>query len=119
DLRTLGDCDDIIVADACDPVAVRDAVRAKTGGALADVTLSCVNVAGAQLTAVVATRGRGKVYLFSMNTGFTPAGPGAEGIGRDVDLYIGNGYAHGHAEHTLELLRARPKLHALYRARYG
>ncbi len=49
----------------------------------------------------MATRDRGKVYFFAMSTSFTAAALGAEGIGRDVDLYIGNGYAHGHAEHTL------------------
>ena len=44
---------------------------------------------------------------------------GAEGIGRDVDLFIGNGYAHGHAEHTLDLVRSSPALAALMRRRYG
>ena len=43
----------------------------------------------------------------------------AEGIGRDVDLYIGNGYAHGHAEHTLELVRSNAQLAELLRSRYG
>lgn len=119
DLRRLGICDGVVVADARDPIAVRDAVLPLAGGAGADLTLSCVNVGGVELSAIVATRDRGKVYYFAMSTSFTAAALGAEGIGRDVDLYIGNGYAHGHAEHTLSLVRGAPALRELLSARYG
>lgn len=119
DLRRLGYCDDVLSLDARDPVAVRDAILPRTRGAGADLTLSCVNVGGVELSAIVATRDRGKVYFFAMSTSFTTAALGAEGIGRDVDLYIGNGYAHGHAEHTLALVRSDPALRELCAARYG
>jgi L-erythro-3,5-diaminohexanoate dehydrogenase len=120
DLRALGLCDHVAVLDARDPLAVRDAVLplcGERGGA--DLTLSCVNVPGAELSGIVAARDRGRVYYFAMSTSFTAAALGAEGIGRDVDLYIGNGYAHGHAEHTLDLVRAVPALRALLASRYG
>ena len=119
DLRALGLCDHVAVVDARDPLAVRDAVLPVTGGAGADLTLSCVNVGGVELSAIVATRDRGRVYYFAMSTSFTAAALGAEGIGRDVDLYIGNGYAHGHADHTLDLVRSSPALAALLEKRYG
>jgi L-erythro-3,5-diaminohexanoate dehydrogenase len=119
DLRALGLCDHVAVVDARDPVAVRDSVLPRSEGRGADLTLSCVNVPGVELSAIVATRDRGKVYYFAMSTSFTAAALGAEGIGRDVDLYIGNGYAHGHAEHTLALVRSQPALSALLAARYG
>ncbi len=35
---------------------------------------------------------------------------GAEGIGADVDMMIGNGYAHHHSEIALDLLRRNPVL---------
>ena len=56
-----------------------------------------------------------------MSTSFTAAALGAEGIGKDIDMYIGNGYAEGHAEHTLDLVRASPALRerALTVDRYG
>jgi L-erythro-3,5-diaminohexanoate dehydrogenase len=120
DLVALGVCDHVAVVDARDPIAVRDAVEphvGEKGGA--DLTLSCVNVPGVELSAIVATRDRGKVYYFAMSTSFTAAALGAEGIGRDVDLYIGNGYAHGHADHTLDLVRADKALAALLSSRYG
>jgi L-erythro-3,5-diaminohexanoate dehydrogenase len=119
DLRALGFCDEVVVVDARDPLAVRDAVMSRTASRGADLTLSCVNVPGVELGGIVATRDRGKVYYFAMSTSFTAAALGAEGIGRDVDLFIGNGYAHGHAEHTLDLVRSSPELAALMRRRYG
>lgn len=119
DLRELGICDEVAVVDARDPLAVRDAVIPRTRDAGADLTLSCVNVGGVELSAIVATRDRGKVYFFAMSTSFTAAALGAEGIGKDVDLYIGNGFAHGHAEHTLALARSEPALAKLLAARYG
>jgi L-erythro-3,5-diaminohexanoate dehydrogenase len=119
DLRALGICDHVITVDARDPVAVRAAVAPLTGGRGADLTLSCVNVPGVELSAIVATRDRGKVYFFAMSTSFTAAALGAEGIGRDVDLFIGNGYAHGHAEHTLELVRGHKPLASILASRYG
>ncbi|WP_234023644.1 L-erythro-3,5-diaminohexanoate dehydrogenase [Sorangium cellulosum] len=119
DLRALGICDHVAVADARDPIAVRDVVLPLTGDAGADLTLSCVNVPGVELSAIVATRDRGKAYFFAMSTSFTAAALGAEGIGKDIDLYIGNGYAHGHAEHTLALVRESPALAQLLSSRYG
>ena len=119
ELRKLGFCDHVEVVDARDPIAVRDTVLPRSGGLGADLTLSCVNVAGVELSAIVATRDRGRVYFFAMSTSFTAAALGAEGIGKDVDLYIGNGYAHGHADHTLALVRADKSLAALLAARYG
>jgi L-erythro-3,5-diaminohexanoate dehydrogenase len=119
DLLELGLCDAVIEADARDVVAVRDRVGELTGGAMADITLSCVNVGGCEMAAVVATKDRGKVYFFAMSTSFTACALGAEGIGADVDLFIGNGYAHGHAEHTLALLRDDDRVRALFSKRYG
>jgi L-erythro-3,5-diaminohexanoate dehydrogenase len=119
DLRALGICDYVAQVDARDPLAVRGVVEPLTQGRGADLTLSCVNVPGVELSAIVATRDRGKVYYFAMSTSFTAAALGAEGIGRDIDLFIGNGYAHGHAEHTLELCRTDKPLAALLASRYG
>ncbi len=119
DLVALGLCDSVAVVDARDPLAVRRAVLAATSGREADATFSCVNVAGAEMGAILVTRERGVVYFFAMSTSFTQAALGAEGLGKDVDLFIGNGFARGHAEHTLTLLRANPPVLALFERRYG
>jgi L-erythro-3,5-diaminohexanoate dehydrogenase len=119
ELVDLGLCDEVVVADARDPIAVREAVLRSSGGREADVTLSCLNVKDAELAALLATRDRGIVYFFAMSTSFTQAALGAEGVGKDVDLFIGNGYAVGHADHTLALLRGTPAVYALFERRYG
>ncbi|MCL2448045.1 MAG: L-erythro-3,5-diaminohexanoate dehydrogenase [Polyangiaceae bacterium] len=118
ELRSLGVCDAVVIADARDPVAVRREVLAATGGREADLALSCVTVPDAEMAAILVTRDGGTAYFFAMSTSFTRAALGAEGIGKDVQLVMGNGYAHGHAEHTLGLIRAVPALRALFERRY-
>jgi L-erythro-3,5-diaminohexanoate dehydrogenase len=119
DLKALGICDAVIEADARDPVAVRKAVLAANNGNECDVSLSCVNVEGAEMSAILCTRDRGVAYFFAMSTSFTKAALGAEGVGKDVDLMIGNGYAHGHAEHSIAMMREFPAIRALFEKRYG
>jgi L-erythro-3,5-diaminohexanoate dehydrogenase len=119
ELRSLGLCAAVVAADARDPVAVRTAVLEASGGREADVTFSCVNVPDAEMGAILATCDRGTVYFFAMSTSFTKAALGAEGVGKDVDLFVGNGFARGHAEHTLALVREAKAVRALFEKRYG
>lgn len=118
ELRQTGLCDAVIEADARDPLRVRAAVL-EAAGCEADVVFSCVNVPGVEMSAILATRQRGTVYFFAMSTSFTAAALGAEGVGRDIDMFIGNGYAEGHAEHTLDLVRTTPPLRDVLTRRYG
>jgi L-erythro-3,5-diaminohexanoate dehydrogenase len=118
-LRALGLCDVVLHEDARDPVALRRAVLAANDGREVDVSLSCVNVPDVEMSAILATRDGGVCYFFAMSTSFTKAALGAEGVGKDVELVIGNGYAKGHAAHSLELIRAMPNVRALFEARYG
>jgi len=119
DLRALGWCDSVLPVDARDAVGVRRAVLGATGGREADASFSCVSVPDAEMAAVLCTRPRGTVYFFAMTTSFSKAALGAEGVGKDVDLFIGNGYADGHADHTLAMLRDMPSLRAVFERRYG
>ena len=119
DLRALGLCDAVVTADARDPVAVRRAVLGANGEREVDVSFSCVNVGDAEMGAILSTRDRGTCYFFAMSTSFTKAALGAEGVGKDVDLVIGNGYAHGHAEHSLGMMRTMAPVRALFEKRYG
>ena len=70
------------------------------------------------MSAILVTRDRGVTYFFAMSTSFTKAALGAEGVGKDVDLMIGNGYAHGHADHSLAMMREMPAVRALFEKRY-
>ncbi len=119
ELRELGACDSVIACDARTPLSLRGAALAENDGREFDLVVSCVNVEGAELGAILCTRPRGRVVFFAMTTSFARAALGAEGVGKDVELWIGNGFAEGHAELTLQLLRHDPALCALFRRRYG
>lgn len=117
-LRNVGFVDELVVADARDALAASERVAA-IASELADVVVNCVNVPGTELASILCARDGGTVYFFSMSTSFTAAALGAEGVGRDVTMIIGNGYTKGHAQTALQTLRDHPDLHAHFRATYA
>ena len=94
-----------IVASAQMPVEVLNAVLEANDGKEVDITINCVNIENTEMSSILPVRDGGTVYFFSMATSFTKAALGAEGVGKDVDMIIGNGYTKGHAEITLQILR--------------
>lgn len=110
-----GLADEVVLADARDPVALAEAVT--TAGGPADVTVVCVDVPGCEHGAILATANLGTVVFFSMATSFAAAALGAEGLAADVSLVIGNGYAAGHADFALDVLRSSPGARALFEGR--
>ena len=73
------------------------------------------------MSAILVTRDRGIAYFFAMSTSFTKAALGAEGVSKDVDLMIGNGFAHDHADHSLAMMRdpSLAPVRTLFEKRYG
>ena len=63
-------------------------------------------------------RDGGLVYFFSMATSFTRAALGAEGIGKDLTMIVGNGYSKNHAEITLDILRQSDALRRIFEENY-
>jgi len=114
-LRDADLADAVVLADARDPVGLATAVR--DAGGPADVTVVCVDVPGCEHGAILATADLGTVVFFSMATSFAAAALGAEGLAADVTLLIGNGYAAGHADFALDVLRSSPGARALFEAR--
>ena len=117
-LLEAGYVDALVEADARDALAILAEVPDALP-ALADVTVNCVNVPGTELASILLTKDDGTVYFFSMSTSFTAAALGAEGIGKDVTMIVGNGYAKGHAETALATLRGRPALMRYFVERYA
>ncbi len=107
--------DEVVIADARDPVALAGAVA--SAGGPADVTVVCVDVPGCEGGAILATAQGGTVIFFSMATSFTAAALGAEGLAADVTMLIGNGYVPGHAELALDVARTDPAVRALFARR--
>jgi L-erythro-3,5-diaminohexanoate dehydrogenase len=108
----------VIVADATDVMDVYDKVTAISGPRGCDVTINNVNVPNTEMTSILVTKGQGMIYFFSMATSFTKAALGAEGIGKDLSLIVGNGYAKGHANLTLNILRESPEIRGLFERLY-
>ncbi len=117
-LRLLKLADKVLIADATDPIAVYSLVRDTTSGKMSDVVINNVNVPNTEMASVLATKDRGTVYFFSMATSFTKAALGAEGVGKDIDMMIGNGYAKGHAELALEIIRENREIRELFEKIY-
>jgi L-erythro-3,5-diaminohexanoate dehydrogenase len=107
--------DDVVVADAREPVLLAEAVAGASGPA--DVTVVCVDAPGCEGGAILATRPGGTVIFFSMATSFSAAALGAEGMAADVTMLIGNGYVPGHADYALALIRSNPAVRALFERR--
>lgn len=109
-MRKMAHADIVIQVDATDPLAVMKAVSDATNGELVDVVINCVNIPGTEMGSIMATKERGTVYFFSMATSFTGAALGAEGIGKDVTMLVGNGYCRDHAVIALQTVRENPVL---------
>ena len=108
--------DHVVVADARDPVALKEAVESVAPGR-AQVTVVCVDVPGCEGGAILSTVDGGTVIFFSMATSFSAAALGAEGLAADVTMLVGNGYVPGHADHALALLRSEPGVRRLFERR--
>jgi L-erythro-3,5-diaminohexanoate dehydrogenase len=114
-LRDSAIADEVVIADARDPIALRDAVTA--AGGPADLTVVCVDVPGCEGGAILATAEGGTVIFFSMATSFSAAALGAEGVAADVTMLVGNGYTPGHASYAMEILRESDGVRGLFERR--
>jgi L-erythro-3,5-diaminohexanoate dehydrogenase len=117
-LKGLSFVDHVIQGDARKSVVVMQEISRLTRGRMADVVINVANIPETEMACVLAARDKGLVYFFSMATSFTRAALGAEGVGADVDLRIGNGYTAGHADLTLQILRDSSELKKLFTETY-
>ncbi len=117
-MKALGWVDHTLQVDATNALALMDAVADVTQGKMADVVINCVNIPNTEMGSILAARERGKIYFFSMATSFTAAALGAEGVGKDVEMIVGNGYAKDHAKFSLALLRESETLRRLFEELY-
>ncbi|WP_040330781.1 L-erythro-3,5-diaminohexanoate dehydrogenase [Clostridium ihumii] len=109
----------IVIGDATKPVDVMEKALANNNGKEVDVSFNCVNVQNTEMSTILPVRDEGTVYFFSMATGFAKAALGAEGVGKDVTMMVGNGYTKGHAEITLQELRENENLRNMFKELYA
>ena len=107
-----------IQADARNATDVMEKVHRLTGGQGADLVINVANIPETEMACILSCRSGGVVYFFSMATSFTRAALGAEGVGADLDLRIGNGYTRGHADLALAILRESAEIRRLFLETY-
>ena len=111
-------CHKVILSDVTMPLDVLEKALAANDGREFDLSINCVNIPNSEMASILPVRDGGTVYFFSMAVSFTKAALGAEGIGKDVNMIIGNGYTKGHAEITLAQLRENSALRKIFAERY-
>lgn len=120
DVAALGVADMIVQGDATQPLElveqVRDACRG--GDFLADLVINVVNVPHSEFGSILLAKPDGRILFFSMATSFTVAALGAEGMARQVEMHIGNGYMPDCGEIALQLLRDFPTLLEIFNQRF-
>lgn len=119
ELLKTGFCDKVILCNAKNPIEVLNSALAANGGKEFDLAINCVNVENTEMSSILPVKDGGITYFFSMATSFTRAALGAEGVAKDVKLYIGNGYTKGHANVALDALRESETLRTIFEKRYS
>ncbi|MCB2294383.1 L-erythro-3,5-diaminohexanoate dehydrogenase [Clostridium algoriphilum] len=117
-LRRLGLRMQIVICDAREAINVMNTTLAHNNGCEVDVAINMVNVPSTEMSTILPVKDDGVVYFFSMATSFTKAALGAEGVGKDITMIVGNGYTKGHAEITLEELRENESLRKVFEELY-
>lgn len=108
-----------IKANATDAVELLEKISDITNGELADIVINTVNIPNTEMSSILITKNEGLVYFFSMATSFTKAALGAEGVGKDVTMIVGNGFTKGHAEIALNLMRESEDLRKIFTELYA
>lgn len=121
DVASLGVADVLVRGDATRPLELVEQVRDACKGAAyeADLSINVVNVPQTELATILLTKPNGRILFFSMATSFTVAALSAEGMARQVEMQIGNGYMPDHGQVALQLLREYPAVRAIFDRRFG
>lgn len=81
-------------------------VSSETDSKGAHMVVNCVNVPYTEASSIVAAMDGGLVLFFSMATQFDRASLGTDGLGKDVEMLIGNGTCQNQDQYMWDLLRA-------------
>jgi len=118
-LKKTNICDDIIICNVLNPIEVLEKTLQVNRNQEVDISINCLSIANTEMSSILPVRQEGIVYFFSMATSFTKAALGAEGVGKDVTMIIGNGYTKNHAQITLDLLRESSILQVIFKEKFS
>lgn len=111
--------DTAIVGNAQNPNEVLQKVLKVHNNQEVDLCINCVNVCNTEMSSILPVKDNGVVYFFSMATAFTKAALGAEGVGKDISMIIGNGYTKGHSDVTINALKESETLRNIFKNLYA
>ncbi len=117
-LRETNFCHDVIIADILNPVNVLEETLKVNNNQEVDISINCLSIPNTEMSSILPVRDGGVVYFFSMATSFTKAALGAEGVGKDVTMIIGNGYTKNHDKIALNVLRKSSTLRRIFEEKY-
>lgn len=117
-VKDLGLADYVIQANAQQPLEAYQKYMEATNGALADLTISTVNVPETELSSILVTKNSGRIYFFTMSTDFVKASLGAEGVGKYMTMVLGAGYYPGHDKITYGIVRENEQLRQYFVKKY-
>lgn len=100
-------------ADAQSPIRFLERLR-EAGAPDFDLVVNTCNAPETETASLLAAKSGGRVLFFNMATSFQRAVLSAEGLGRELELFMGNGYALGHAALALDLIRKHPGLRKFF-----
>lgn len=118
DAKLLPFVDQVLHVDLTDSRQSHEQVSQVTHARMADLVVNCVNVPGTEMASILAAKRSGSVLFFNMATNFQAAVLGAEGIGHETRLIMGNGYYPGHADLALKLVRDSVELKEWFERRF-
>jgi L-erythro-3,5-diaminohexanoate dehydrogenase len=111
-------CHNIIIVDVLNPLNVLQETLNVNNGKEVDISINCLSIPDTEMSSILPVKDGGVVYFFSMATSFTKAALGAEGVGKDVTMVIGNGYTKNHAQITFNLLKESSVLRNIFEEKY-
>ena len=117
-LRNTGFCHEVIIGDVRDPINILKETLNTNNGQEVDISINCLSIPNTEMASILPVKDGGIVYFFSMATSFTKAALGAEGVGKDVTMIIGNGYTKNHAQITLDLVNESEVLRKIFNEKY-
>ncbi|MCE9626190.1 MAG: L-erythro-3,5-diaminohexanoate dehydrogenase [Deltaproteobacteria bacterium] len=106
---SLGFAKNAVCANAQWPFEFHESFE-RAGAPRFDLVVNVSNAPETETASILVAKDGGKVLFFNMATQFSRAVLSTEGLGRDVELVMGNGFAQGHAEYTLDLVRRNNRL---------
>jgi len=117
-LKSTNVCHEVIVADVLKPTEVLEKVLEVNNNKEVDLSINCLSIPNTEMSSILPVRDGGIVYFFSMATSFTKAALGAEGVGKDVTMIIGNGYTKNHDKIALDVIRESEALRKIFEEKY-